>query len=195
MQEDQKGCKKNNKRAEEWGPKLACFECDDRLTWFLWGWSKLTRFSDAGRKSLSFSVSIEIELVLSGWSILTWSQCEGLNLTWFQFRDRNWFVFVSGARKRLGFIIWIEIDCDFVWWCSTANMYVWSLDRCVCYVLDDHSVTVNWVSQWFILYKRTKEVRAPNSVSQWFILCNRTKGVRASNSSQGWLSSSVVCPS
>ena len=47
------------------GPKLTCFKCDDRLTWFLCGlwWSKLTRFLDAGRKSLGFSVSIEIDLV------------------------------------------------------------------------------------------------------------------------------------
>ena len=80
MQEDQKGCKKNNIRPEERGPKLMWY----RLTWFLCGWwSKLTRFLDAGRKSLGFSVSIEIELVLSWWSILTWFQCEGLNLTDF----------------------------------------------------------------------------------------------------------------
>ena len=71
MVQDRKVCK-NNMRAEECGPKLTCFECDDRLTWFLCGWwSKLTRFLDAGRKSLGFSVSIEIDLVLSRWSILT----------------------------------------------------------------------------------------------------------------------------
>ena len=48
------------------GPKLTCFECDDRWTCFLcrWWWSKLTRFLDAGRKSLGFSMSIEIYLVL-----------------------------------------------------------------------------------------------------------------------------------
>ena len=47
------------------GPKLTCFECDGRLIWFLggWRWSKLARFLDAGRKSLGFSVSIEIDLV------------------------------------------------------------------------------------------------------------------------------------
>ena len=48
------------------GPILACFECDDRLTWFLcgwWWWSKLTRFLDTGHKSLGFSVSINIDLV------------------------------------------------------------------------------------------------------------------------------------
>ena len=45
--------------------KLTCLECDDRLTWCLctlW-WSTLTRFLDAGRKSLAFSVSIDIDLV------------------------------------------------------------------------------------------------------------------------------------
>ena len=53
--------------------ELTCFGCDDRLTWFLcgWWWWKLTRFLDAGRKSAGFSVGIEIDLVLSGWSILT----------------------------------------------------------------------------------------------------------------------------
>ena len=58
------------------GQKLSCFECDVRLTWFLcgWWWSKLTRFLDERRKSLGFSVSIRIDLVLSGWSILTWFQ-------------------------------------------------------------------------------------------------------------------------
>ena len=47
------------------GPKLTCLEFDDRLNWFLCGWwSKLTRFLDAGRKSLGFRVSIEIDVVL-----------------------------------------------------------------------------------------------------------------------------------
>ena len=45
------------------GPKLACFYCGDRLTWFLCGWSKLTCFFGAGRKSLGFGVSIEIDFV------------------------------------------------------------------------------------------------------------------------------------
>ena len=98
MQEDQKGCKKINIRLEERGPILPYFECDDRLTWLLCGWwSKLTRFLDAGGTSLGFTVSIEIELVLSGWSILTSFQCEGLNLIWFQFSERNWFVLCLGV--------------------------------------------------------------------------------------------------
>ena len=47
------------------GPKLTCFDGDDRLTRLLRGWwSKLTRFLDAGRKSLGFRVSIEIDVVL-----------------------------------------------------------------------------------------------------------------------------------
>ena len=47
------------------GPKLTCFKCDDGLAWFMCGrwWSKLTRFLDAGRKSLGFSVSIEVHMV------------------------------------------------------------------------------------------------------------------------------------
>ena len=48
-------------------------------------------------------------------------------------------------------------------------------DKCVGYVLDDHSVTVHWISQWFILYKRTKAVRASNSVYQCFSFKNEQK--------------------
>ena len=84
-------------------PKLICFECDDGLTWFLcgWWWSKLTLFLDVGRKSLGVCVSIKIDLVLLRWSILTWFQCGGWNLTWFQFRDRNWFVLCLGVENDL----------------------------------------------------------------------------------------------
>ena len=35
-------------------------------------------------------------------------------------------------------------------------------DICVGYVLEDHSVTIR-VAQWFILFKRTKEMRASDS--------------------------------
>ena len=47
------------------GPKLTYFRSDDRLIWFLcrWWWSKLTWFLYVGRKSLGFSVSIEVDLV------------------------------------------------------------------------------------------------------------------------------------
>ena len=44
------------------GPKYTCFWCGDRLTCFLCGWSKLTRFLDAGNKSLGFSMRIEIDI-------------------------------------------------------------------------------------------------------------------------------------
>ena len=46
-------------------PKLTCFECDSRLICFLRWWrrSKLARFLDAGRKSLGFILSIEVDLV------------------------------------------------------------------------------------------------------------------------------------
>ena len=60
--------------------------------------------------------------------------------------------------------------------CWTKNRYRVLTERCVCYVLEDYSVTVDWVAQWIILYKRPKEARV-------------------SNSSQTWLSSSVVYPS
>ena len=50
------------------GSKLTYFKCDDRLTRYLGGWwpSKLTRFLNAGRKALGFSVSIEIDSVTVG---------------------------------------------------------------------------------------------------------------------------------
>ena len=48
------------------------FNCDDRLTWFLCGWwSKLTRFLDAGRKSLGFSVASNLTSFLCEWSKMT----------------------------------------------------------------------------------------------------------------------------
>ena len=43
--------------------EIDLFLVGDRLTRFLCGLSKLTCFSDAGCKSLGFSVSIEIDLV------------------------------------------------------------------------------------------------------------------------------------
>ena len=88
----------------------------------------------------------------SGWSILTWFQCEGSNLTRFQFRDRNRFCFVSGGWKRLGFSIWIGIDLDFLWWCSTANRYGVLTYRCVGYVLEDWSFNVDWVLSSSVVY-------------------------------------------
>ena len=154
------------------GPKLTCFECDDRLTCFLCGrwWSKLTRFLHVGRKSLGFSVNIKVDLV-SVWLVdIDLVSVSEIELDFI--RDRNWFV-VAGGRKWLGFSIWIEIGL--VWWCSTANRYGVLTYRCVCYVLEDHSVNVDLLAQWFLLYKQAEEARA-------------------SNSSQGWLSSSVVYP-
>ena len=51
------------------GAKMTCFKCGDLLTWFLCGWSKLTWFLYSGRKSLGFSVNIELDLFfLCGWS-------------------------------------------------------------------------------------------------------------------------------
>ena len=78
------------------GPKLTCFKCDDRLTCSLCGWwrSNLTRFSDASRKSLGFSVSIEIDLVLS-------------------VRIEIYLVFVCGPKNDL-FFVWGSIDLVFV---------------------------------------------------------------------------------
>ena len=38
---------------------------------------------------------------LSGWAILTYFQCGGSNLAWFQFRDRNCFVLCMGVKNDL----------------------------------------------------------------------------------------------
>ena len=46
------------------GPKLTCFDYDRWTSFLRWRWwSKVTRFSDAGRKWLGFIVSIEIDMV------------------------------------------------------------------------------------------------------------------------------------
>ena len=139
------------------------WECDDRLTWFLCGWwrSKLTRF---------FRIRAANRLVLVWASKLTWllSSCR----YWLDFSvvDQTWPDFslgigidlfcVWGSKMSWFYSIWIDIDLDLVWRCSTAYIYGVLTDRWVCYVLESHSVTVDWVAQWFILYKRTKEVHA-----------------------------------
>ena len=81
--------------------KSTCFECDDQLTWFLceWWWSKLTRFLDAGHKSLGFSVRIEIDLV-SVWVvdidlISVWET----KLDLISVEGSELIYFVSGGRK------------------------------------------------------------------------------------------------
>ena len=142
-----------------WGPRIA---------WLYVVWAK------------------KLSWLLSGWSISTWFQCGGSNLAWFQFRDRKLIYFVyDGGRKWSGFSIWIQIVLNFVWWCSTANGYGVLTDGCVCYAREECSVTVDWVAQWFIPYKRTNEGRASNSsqadwVAQWFIRYKRPTD-RASN--------------
>ena len=133
------------------GPKFTCFRCDDWLTRFLcgWWWSNLTRVLDAGRKSLGFRVSIEIDKVFVWVVEIDLISSGGSNFTWFQLGIGIGLVCVLG-RKWLGFGIWIEIDLGFAWWCSTANRCGVLTDRCVGYVLQDHSVTVDWVAQYFI---------------------------------------------
>ena len=60
----------------------------------------------------------------------------------------NVFVLVSGSK-----LTWILCDVR-----PQTDM----TGRYVGYVLEDHSVTVDWLAKWFILYKRTKEVLASN---------------------------------
>ena len=148
-------------------PEMNLFWVWRSLSWLLcgWWWSKLTRFLDEGRKSLGSSVSIELTwFCLGGRYGLDLSVGDRTRLD-FCIDGYELICLVSGGRKRLGFSVWIKIYLDFVWWCSTAN-------GCLGHVLEDHSVTVNWVAQWFILHIR------PDS-----------------NASQVWLSNSVVHPS
>ena len=78
--QDRKVCK-NNMRAEECGPKLTCFECDDRLTWFL-------------------CVVVEIDSVF---------RC-GPQIAWFQCEHRNWIGFVLVVDIDLISVWGIELD-------------------------------------------------------------------------------------
>ena len=77
------------------GPKLTCFCCGDRVTRFLCGLSTFPWFLDAGRQSLGFSVSIEIDL------ISVWRS----NLTRFQCRDPNWFGICVGVGNYLALVL------------------------------------------------------------------------------------------
>ena len=143
-------------------PRLISFDCDDRLTWVLSGWSILTWFQCGGRPRLLFTRGI-VSLGIGNDLGCVWVS----KMTWFNF--------------------WIEMDLDLVWWCSTANRYGVLTDIFMCwYVLEDHSVTVDWVSQEFIFYKRTKEVQAQvvlrtDWVAQYFTRRKRTREVRGSN--------------
>ena len=137
------------------GPTLTCWERDGLFIWFLCGcWSKFTWFMDAGRRSLRLVLvgASRLTWFLYGWSILSWFQCVGSNLTWFQFRNRNCLVLFLWGRKRFGFSIWIGIDLDFLWWCSTANRYGVLTYRCVGYVLEDWSFNVDWVLSSSVVY-------------------------------------------
>ena len=75
----------------------------------------MTRFLDAGGKSLDFGVSIENDFVFV-WvvdidSISVW----GIERDLISVQGSQSTCFVSGVRKRLGFSIWVGIDwifCD-----------------------------------------------------------------------------------
>ena len=69
-------------------------------------------------------------------------------MTWVLYMDRN----------LLGFVC-----C-----CSIANRYAVLADGWVGYILQDHSATVNQVAQWFILYKRPKDVSDSISIRSVF---------------------------
>ena len=150
------------------------------IIFYAW-WSMVFGWVVVVEIDLVFGCGPQIAWFLSGWSILTWSQCGGR--TWLDFSLGIGIIFFGpGGRKRLGFSIWIGIDLSFVWWCSTANRYRVLTDRYAGYVLE-----ICWLCS-----------RRPPS-HRWLsrsalILCKRTKEVRASNFSQGWLSSSVVYP-
>ena len=98
----------------------------------------------ANRLVLLIVCSSKLTCFLSGWSISTWFQCGGSNLTWFRFKRSEWTCFVSGGRNWLGVLV---VDRKYI-------PYGVLTDRCVCYVLKDHSVTVDWLTHWFIRAKR-----------------------------------------
>ena len=63
---------------------------------------------------------------------------------------------MSGGQNRHGFVsgsklTWIVCD-------DVRPQYIYGVltDKCVGYVLDDHSVTVNWVSPWFVFINEQK---------------------------------------
>ena len=108
------------------------FSVGMKLIWLLCGWPKLTWFLNAGRSSLVFSVSMQIDLhfvwvvqidLISVWgSNLTWFQCRmklnwllctlskmtsfqcgGSALIWFSWSGRKWLVF--SARIQINWVI------------------------------------------------------------------------------------------
>ena len=123
------------------GPKLNCFQCGDRLTWFLCGWSKLPWVLCAGRKSLGFIISINLDFVFvwiveidltSAWAIeIDLIKVQGSELTWF-----FW-----GVRKWLGFSIWIEIN--FVFLCGDIK-----IDSNLKWLDTSRGSTITWFLGW-----------------------------------------------
>ena len=74
----------------------------------------MTRFLDAGRKSLRFSVSIEINLVLVWVVDVDLISAWEIELDLISVQGSELICSVSGDRKRLCSSIWIGIDLNFV---------------------------------------------------------------------------------
>ena len=109
-------------------------------------------------------------------------------MTSFLCLDRNWLGLTWHGSEWFVLCLGVENDLVLKW----GSKLTWILcdgvltDRCVRHILEDHSVTVDWVAQWFILYKRTEQaqpqipVRA-DWVAQCFIRTKRITEVRGSN--------------
>ena len=97
----------------------------------------------------------------------------GLNLTWFECRDLNWFDFCVWVGNYLVLVPRSILTLFFVW-CSTSNRDGVLTDRFVGYVallLGKHSVGVDWLAQWLIRHNRKKEVQASNRSQRWLRAC------------------------
>ena len=74
----------------------------------------MTRFLNAGRKPLGFSVSIEIDVFFVGVVNIDLISVGGIELDLISVQGSELICFVYGGRKLLCFGIWIETNSDFV---------------------------------------------------------------------------------
>ena len=85
----------------------------------------MTWFSYAGRKSLGFSVSIEIDLLLVWVIEIALISVWGWNLTSFQWRDVIGLLFCVGGRNWIDFSAGIGIDLVSMWRSKMTSFSVW----------------------------------------------------------------------
>ena len=111
-----------------YGPQIAWFWCEHR-NWL--------GFCLVGRYWLDFSVVDQ-----------TWPDFSlGIGIDLFC---------VWGSKMSWFYSMWIEIDLDLVWWCSTANRYMGSWQMCLLCPINRRPLSHRWQSSSVVLSVRNE---------------------------------------